>query len=76
MQGLVGFTAVLRSAGLQITTDRVAAFLTRWTSSTSPADADLLVRAADPVRRPDDLPRYDQAFEPGSPRPPVCATRA
>ena len=29
--GLVGFTAVLRGAGLAITTDRVTAFLPPWT---------------------------------------------
>ncbi len=32
--GLVGFTVVLRSAGLAVTTDRVAAFLARSTPST------------------------------------------
>ncbi len=64
IEGLVGFTAVLRSAGLQITTDRVAAFLTALdeldvTSQWQTYWAGRLTLCADP----DDLPRYDQAFE-------------
>ncbi|HEY0816266.1 MAG TPA: VWA domain-containing protein [Pseudonocardia sp.] len=64
IEGLVGFTAVLRSAGLQITTDRVAAFLTALdeldvTSRLQTYWAGRLTLCADP----DDLPRYDQAFE-------------
>ena len=62
---LVGFTAVLRGAGLAITTDRVAAFLrrasTRWTSraGTQTYWAGRLTLCADP----EDLPRYDRAFD-------------
>lgn len=64
IEGLVGFTAVLRSAGLQITTDRVAAFLSALdeldvTSQWQTYWAGRLTLCADP----DDLPRYDQAFE-------------
>ena len=64
IEGLVGFTAVLRGAGLQITTDRVAAFLTALdeldvTSQWQTYWAGRLTLCADP----DDLPRYDQAFE-------------
>jgi uncharacterized protein with von Willebrand factor type A (vWA) domain len=64
IEGLVGFTAVLRAAGLQITTDRVAAFLTALdeldvTSQWQTYWAGRLTLCADP----DDLPRYDQAFE-------------
>ncbi len=63
-QGLVGFTAVLRGAGLQVTTDRVAAFLAALdeldvTSRLQTYWAGRLTLCADP----DDLPRYDQAFE-------------
>ena len=63
VRGLVGFTAVLRAAGLAVTTDRVAAFL----SAVDPLDvtsqlqtywAGRLTLCSDP----DDLPRYDQAF--------------
>ena len=61
--GLVGFTAVLRAAGLTITTDRVAAFLTALdtldiTSEPQTYWAGRLTLCSDP----DDLPRYDQAF--------------
>ncbi|MDT7552230.1 MAG: uncharacterized protein QOI16_766, partial [Pseudonocardiales bacterium] len=64
IEGLVGFTAVLRAAGLQVTTDRVAAFLTALdeldvTSRLQTYWAGRLTLCADP----DDLPRYDQAFE-------------
>jgi uncharacterized protein with von Willebrand factor type A (vWA) domain len=64
IEGLVGFTAVLRGAGLQITTDRVAAFLSALdeldiTSQWQTYWAGRLTLCADP----DDLPRYNQAFE-------------
>ena len=64
IQGLVGFTVVLRSAGLAVTTDRVAAFLEAAdaldvTSRTQTYWAGRLTLCSDP----DDLPRYDQAFE-------------
>ena len=64
IEGLVGFTAVLRGAGLQVTTDRVAAFLAALdeldvTSRLQTYWAGRLTLCADP----DDLPRYDQAFE-------------
>jgi uncharacterized protein with von Willebrand factor type A (vWA) domain len=62
--GLVGFTVVLRNAGLAITTDRVAAFLAALdaldvTSRTQTYWAGRLTLCSDP----DDLPRYDRAFE-------------
>lgn len=62
--GLVGFTAVLRGAGLAITTDRVAAFLTALdaldvTSQTQTYWAGRLTLCSDP----DDLPRFNRAFE-------------
>jgi uncharacterized protein len=62
--GLVGFTVVLRNAGLAITTDRVVAFLAALdaldvTSRTQTYWAGRLTLCADP----DDLPRYDQAFD-------------
>jgi uncharacterized protein with von Willebrand factor type A (vWA) domain len=61
--GLVGFTAVLRNAGLAVTTDRVAAFLTAVdsldvTSQLQTYWAGRLTLCSDP----DDLPRYDRAF--------------
>lgn len=61
--GLVGFTVVLRNAGLAITTDRVAAFLAALdaldvTSETQTYWAGRLTLCSDP----DDLPRYDRAF--------------
>ena len=64
VEGLVGFTVVLRSAGLAVTTDRVAAFLSALdaldvTSRTQTYWAGRLTLCSDP----DDLPRYDQAFE-------------
>jgi uncharacterized protein with von Willebrand factor type A (vWA) domain len=63
IEGLVGFTAVLRAAGLAVTTDRVAAFLHALdtldvTNRTQTYWAGRLTLCADP----DDLPRYDQAF--------------
>jgi uncharacterized protein len=75
IEGLVGFTAVLRAAGLQVTTDRVAAFLTALdeldvTSRLQTYWAGRLTLCADP----DDLPRYDQAFEQWF-TPPRSATR-
>ncbi|WP_219419748.1 vWA domain-containing protein [Pseudonocardia nigra] len=62
--GLVGFTVVLRHAGLAITTDRVTAFLTALdaldvTSRMQTYWAGRLTLCSDP----DDLPRYDRAFE-------------
>jgi uncharacterized protein with von Willebrand factor type A (vWA) domain len=62
--GLVGFTVVLRNAGLAITTDRVTAFLNALdaldiTSRTQTYWAGRLTLCSDP----DDLPRYDRAFE-------------
>ncbi|MHA6624177.1 vWA domain-containing protein [Pseudonocardia sichuanensis] len=61
--GLVGFTVVLRNAGLAVTTDRVAAFLSALdaldvTDRTQTYWAGRLTLCSDP----DDLPRYDQAF--------------
>lgn len=61
--GLVGFTAVLRGAGLAVTTDRVAAYLAALdaldvTSQLQTYWAGRLTLCSDP----DDLPRYDQAF--------------
>ena len=61
--GLVAFTAVLRNAGLAVTTDRVAAFLTAVdsldvTSQLQTYWAGRLTLCSDP----DDLPRYDRAF--------------
>ncbi|MGQ0576580.1 MAG: vWA domain-containing protein [Pseudonocardia sp.] len=63
LPGLVGFTAVLRHAGLAVTTDRVAAFLTALdaldvTSEPQTYWAGRLTLCADP----DDIPRYDLAF--------------
>ena len=63
VQGLVGFTVVLRSAGLAITTDRVAAFLSALdaldvTDRTQTYWAGRLTLCSDP----DDLPRFDRAF--------------
>jgi uncharacterized protein with von Willebrand factor type A (vWA) domain len=62
--GLVGFTVVLRNAGLAITTDRVAAFLTALdaldvTSRLQTYWAGRVTLCSGP----DDLPRYDAAFE-------------
>lgn len=64
IEGLVGFTVVLRNAGLSITTDRVATFLGALdaldvTSRMQTYWAGRLTLCSDP----DDLPRYDQAFE-------------
>ncbi len=64
IEGLVGFAAVLRGAGLAITTDRVATFLGALdaldvTSRMQTYWAGRLTLCAGP----DDLPRYDQAFE-------------
>jgi uncharacterized protein len=64
VEALVGFTVVLRSAGLAITTDRVATFLGALdaldvTSRMQTYWAGRLTLCSDP----DDLPRYDQAFE-------------
>jgi uncharacterized protein len=61
--GLVGFTVVLRNAGLAITTDRVTAFLSALdaldvTDRTQTYWAGRLTLCSDP----DDLLRYDQAF--------------
>ncbi|GAA5145475.1 VWA domain-containing protein [Pseudonocardia eucalypti] len=60
---LVGFTSVLRHAGLPVTTDRVAAFLTALdeldvTSEPATYWAGRLTLCADP----DDVGRYDAAF--------------
>jgi uncharacterized protein with von Willebrand factor type A (vWA) domain len=62
VRGLVGFTAVLRHAGLAITTDRVAAFLTAV--DTLGPDRRHVYRAGlhTLCSDPDDLPRYDRAF--------------
>jgi uncharacterized protein len=64
IEGLVGFTVVLRSAGLAITTDRVATFLGALgaldvTSRMQTYWAGRLTLCSDP----DDIPRYDQAFD-------------
>jgi uncharacterized protein with von Willebrand factor type A (vWA) domain len=62
VRGLVGFTAVLRHAGLRVTTERVAAFLTAvdalGTGREQVYRAGLHTLCADP----DDLPRYECAF--------------
>jgi uncharacterized protein with von Willebrand factor type A (vWA) domain len=63
LPGLVGFTAALRHAGLGISTDRVAAFLTALdeldvSSRSDTYWAGRLTLCADP----DDLARYDMAF--------------
>jgi uncharacterized protein with von Willebrand factor type A (vWA) domain len=60
---LVGFTVVLRHAGLAVTTDRVTAFLEAVdqldvTSRTQTYWAGRLTLCSDP----DDLPRYERAF--------------
>jgi uncharacterized protein with von Willebrand factor type A (vWA) domain len=62
--GLVGFAAALRHAGLAVTTDRVAAFLTALdeldvTSKPQTYWAGRLTLCADP----DDIGRYDAAFD-------------
>jgi uncharacterized protein len=64
LPGLVGFAAALRHAGLSVTTDRVAAFLTALdqldvTSKPQTYWAGRLTLCADP----DDVGRYDAAFE-------------
>jgi len=64
LPGLVGFTAVLRHAGLAITTDRVTAFLAALdtldiTSAAQTYWAGRLTLCAEP----DDIPRYDAAFD-------------
>jgi hypothetical protein len=64
LPGLVGFTSALRHAGLAITTDRVASFLTALAeldlSNRSRAYwAGRLTLCADP----DDIERYDLAFD-------------
>jgi uncharacterized protein len=63
VEGLVGFTVVLRNAGLTITTDRVAAYLEALdeldvTDRLQTYWAGRLTLCSDP----DDLPRYEQAF--------------
>jgi uncharacterized protein with von Willebrand factor type A (vWA) domain len=62
VRGLVGFTAVLRHAGLPVTTERVTAFLTAidalGTGREQVYRAGLLTLCGDP----DDLPRYERAF--------------
>jgi uncharacterized protein with von Willebrand factor type A (vWA) domain len=62
VRGLVGFTAVLRHAGLPVTTERVTAFLTAvdalGTGREEVYRAGLHTLCADP----DDLPRYERAF--------------
>jgi len=62
VRGLVGFTAVLRHAGLPVTTERVAAFLSAvdalGTGREEVYRAGLLTLCADP----DDLRRYERAF--------------
>jgi uncharacterized protein len=64
MPGLVGFTCALRHAGLPVTTDRVAAFLTALgeldlSRRTQTYWAGRLTLCADP----DDIVRYDLAFD-------------
>lgn len=64
VDGLVGFTSALRHAGLGITTDRVAAFLTALdeldvTSRPQTYWAGRLTLCADP----DDIGRYDTVFD-------------
>ena len=83
VRGLVGFTAVLRHAGLRVTTERVAAFLTAvdalGTGREQVYRAGLHTLCADP----DDLPRYERAFidwfdaeaRPGRPRQPARKPR-
>ena len=83
VRGLVGFTAVLRHAGLRVTTERVAAFLTAvdalGTGREQVYRAGVHTLCADP----DDLPRYERAFidwfdaeaRPGRPRQPARKPR-
>ncbi len=64
VEGLVGFTEVLRTAGVPVTTDRVAAFLTALDALDVTREIDTywagrFTLCADP----DDIRRYDQAFE-------------
>jgi len=64
IEGLVGFTEVLRAAGVPVTTDRVAAFFTALDTLDVTRERDTfwagrLTLCADP----DDIRRYDQAFE-------------
>ena len=63
VRSLVGFTVVLRHAGLAITTDRVVAFLSALDhlDVTNPAQAYWAGRAT-LCADPSDLPRYDDAF--------------
>ena len=62
VRALVGFTAVLRHAGLAVTTERVTAFLTAVDALGVGREqvhrAGLYTLCADP----DDLPRYERAF--------------
>jgi uncharacterized protein len=62
LRTLVGFTAVLRHAGLAVTTERVTAFLTAVETLGVGREqvhrAGLYTLCADP----DDLPRYERAF--------------
>jgi hypothetical protein len=64
LPGLVGFTAALRHAGLPVTTDRAAAFLTALdhldvTNRVQTYWAGRLTLCSDP----DDIARYDAAFD-------------
>ena len=62
VRALVGFTAVLRHAGLPVTTERVGAFLTAVDALGAGREqvyrAGMYTLCADP----DDLPRYERAF--------------
>ena len=75
VRGLVGFTALLRHAGLPVTTERVAAFLTAvdvlGTGWVQVHAAGLHTLCADP----DDLPRYERAFVDWFDGPPDPARR-
>jgi uncharacterized protein len=59
---LVGFTAVLRHAGLPVTTERVAAFLGAVDALGTGRDAVYRAGLHTLCADPDDLPRYERAF--------------
>jgi uncharacterized protein with von Willebrand factor type A (vWA) domain len=62
LRGLVGFTAVLRHAGLPVTTERVTAFLTAVDALGTGREQVYLAGRHTLCADPDDLPRYERAF--------------
>jgi uncharacterized protein with von Willebrand factor type A (vWA) domain len=62
VRGLVGFTAVLRHAGLPVTTERVTAFLTAVDALGVGREQVYLAGRHTLCADPDDLPRYERAF--------------